>query len=190
MEKFTKIIKDKPTAKEESNILWENKYMKVLNLDEWTVVEEKDMVVCIPYLVEENKIILRQEYIPTYNYVDGQNFHLTVLSGSVEKDEEPSKTIVRELEEEAGIILREDFPIEIYKSLFVSKGNTAKYHICLLTINENDYHQVIPKGDGSDSEAKSKTIKIDVKNINNLMPNDTITELLLLLTKCNLGLII
>lgn len=190
MDKFTKVSKDKPNKQEESNVLWENKYMKVLNLEDWTVVEEKDMIVCIPYLIEENRIIIRQEYIPTYKYIDGQPYHITVLSGSIEKNETPQKALIRELEEEAGIVVRSDFEIELAGSLFVSKGNTAKYHICLVELSENDYHEIIPKGDGSEAENLSKCVKLDVRFINNIVSSDTITELLLLKLKSKLGLIV
>jgi hypothetical protein len=62
------------------------------------------------------------------------------------------------------------------KPLFVSKGNASKYYPCIIQLTEREYHEVIAKGDGSESEKKSQSVKVDVKYLNSINASDLITE--------------
>jgi 8-oxo-dGTP pyrophosphatase MutT (NUDIX family) len=176
MEKFTKLKPKTEFTEDKEDILFSNKYMKVINYEDWTIVKESDFVVCIPYLIDSNQIILRHEYIPTFKYRDGQDFHVTVLSGGIEQGESPERAILREIEEEAGIVIDPDYKVEFMKPLFVSKGNASKYHPCIIQLTERQYHEVIAKGDGSEAEKKSQSVKVDVKYLNSINASDLITE--------------
>jgi 8-oxo-dGTP pyrophosphatase MutT (NUDIX family) len=176
MEKFSKLKTTTDIKEEKEKILFNDNYIKILKVEDWSVISEKDLVICIPYLIETNQIVLRHEYIPTFKYADGQDYHITVLSGGIEIGETPEKSLLRELEEEAGIVLRDDFILEFMKPLFISKGHVNKYHPCILTLTEKDYHEVIARGDGSKSEKLSKSVKVDVKYINSINTSDLITE--------------
>ena len=183
MEKFTKLRPKTEFTEDKEDILFSNKYMKVINYEDWTVIKESDFVVCIPYLIDSNQIILRHEYIPTFKMVDGQEFHITVLSGGIEKGETPERAILRELEEEAGIVVDPDFKVEFMKPLFISKGNASKYYPCIIQLTERQYHEVIAKGDGSEAEKKSQSVKVDVKYLNSVNASDVITEYMILKLK-------
>jgi 8-oxo-dGTP pyrophosphatase MutT (NUDIX family) len=164
-------------------VLWENDYLSIIEYEDWSIIKENDLVVCIIYLIEENSFIIRKEYIPTYKYVNGNDYHITVLSGGVKDGESYKNALLREIEEEAGIVIRPDFKIEFLKPLHISKGNTAKYFPSLITLTERDYHEVIPKGDGSHAEKVSQSVKVDVKWINSLQVSDLITEYMILKLK-------
>jgi 8-oxo-dGTP pyrophosphatase MutT (NUDIX family) len=176
MEKFSKLKPKTDFVEDKEDIVYSNDYVKVINFEDWTIVKESDFVVCIPYLIDSNQIILRHEYIPTYKYVDGQDYHITVLSGGIEVGETPERALLRELEEEAGIIVSPDYKVEFMKPLFVSKGNASKYHPCIIQLTERDYHEVVAKGDGSEAEKKSQSVKVDVKYLNSINASDLITE--------------
>ena len=183
MEKFTKLRPKSEFTEDKEDILFSNKYMKVINYEDWTVIKESDFVVCIPYLIDSNQMILRHEYIPTFKMVDGQEFHITVLSGGIEEGETPERAILRELEEEAGIVVDPDFKVEFMKPLFISKGNASKYYPCIIQLTERQYHEVIAKGDGSEAEKKSQSVKVDVKYLNSVNASDVITEYMILKLK-------
>ena len=111
----------------------------------------------------------------SYKPVELSSLYVTV--GGVAKTYPTNYT----LEEEAGIVLREDFQIEEeYKPLYFSKGHTNKYHPFILPLNERDYHEVIPKGDGSEEERISKSVKVDIKFINSVNSSDLITDYMLM----------
>ena len=184
MKKFTNIKRNENSPdKKEKEPLFKNDYGKIISFEDWTIFEDRDIVICIPYLIEENKIVLRHEYVPTYKYVDGQEYHISLVGGGIENGESPEKALLRELEEEAVIVLREDYQIEFSKPLFISKGHANKYYPCILTLNERDYHEVIAKGDGSKHEKMSQAVKVDVKFINKINSSDLMTEYLLMLLK-------
>lgn len=188
MEKFSS-RKNKVYKAPKNDVLYENDHVKLVEYENWSIITGKDMIVCIPYFIETNQFLIRHEYIPTFKFAEGQEYHVTVLSGGVENDEEVKTSLLRELEEEAGIVLREDYKIEDLKPLFVSKGNANKYHPFIVPLNENDYHEVVAKGDGSKSESLSKSVKIDVKFIDSLNTSDLITDYMLYKLKEYLNLI-
>ena len=184
MEKFSKMRDKNDFNEPKDEIKYEDGNLKIVNYEDWSIIKERDVVVCIPYLIESNQMVLRHEYIPTFKYVTGQEYHATLIGGGIETGETPQQSLIRELEEEAGIVLREDFQIEEeLKPLFMTKGQTNRYYPFILPLNERDYHEVIAKGDGSEEEAKSKSVKVDIKFINSVNSSDLITDYMLIKLK-------
>jgi 8-oxo-dGTP pyrophosphatase MutT (NUDIX family) len=94
----------------------------------------------------------------------------------MKQDETPERSLLREIEEEAGIVIRPEFKIEFMKPLFVSKGHASKYHPAIITLTERDYHEILPPTDGSKIEKMSQTVKLDMKYINSVNTSDLITD--------------
>jgi len=189
LEKFSKLRPKNDFNEPDEDIVYQDDKLKIVKFEDWSIIKEKDCIVCIPYLIESNQMVLRYEYIPTFKYVDGQEYHATLVCGGIETGESPKMALLRELEEEAGIVLREDFTIEEeLKPLFISKGHTNKYYPFILPLNERDYHEVIAKGDGSEEESKSKSVKVDIKYINSVHSSDLITDYMLMKLKEYLNL--
>lgn len=184
MQQFSKLKpKDEFEGEGKEPILYQDDHIKIINFEGWSILQEKDAVCCIPYLIESNQIVLRYEYIPTFKYADGREYHLTLVCGGVEKGETKETALIRELEEEAGIVLKEDYQFEALNPLFISKGYANKYYPYILPLNERDYHEVVPTTDGSKEEKISKCVKVDVKYISSLKPSDLITDYMLLKLK-------
>jgi 8-oxo-dGTP pyrophosphatase MutT (NUDIX family) len=184
LEKFTK-LKDKNEIKvsDKDEIAYSDDRLKIIKYEDWSVVKSNDSVICVPYLIESNEIILRHEYVPTFKYVDGQEYHVTVIAGGIEYGETPDQAMLRELEEESGIVLRDDYKLEVEGPIFLFKGIADKFYLYVLPLNERDYHEVIARGDGSVVEEKSKSVKVSAKYIDSLKPSEIITKYMLLKVK-------
>jgi 8-oxo-dGTP pyrophosphatase MutT (NUDIX family) len=186
MEKFSqKNFEDvnKNVKQKKSKLLYSSDYMNLIEYEDWTIVDENDMVVCIPFFTERNEIILRSEYIPTFKYVEGKEMYLTCVSGTIEKGETPTETLIRELQEECGIVLVPDIKINFLPPLFLNKGNTAKIYPCVLFISELQYYTIKPSGDGSVSEKKSSSIRLSIDKLPYLYSEDVITSYMLTLLR-------
>lgn len=181
MDKFSKWKKEEGKDKKKSSdkILFEKDYLTVKSHDNWLYIEESDSVCVLPILIEENKVLLRMEIIPPFQVIDGREHHLTCISGTIEEGENPEECLTRELEEEAGIVLRDNIVVEIFDVLYKSKSGSSRFHLCILPISIYQYDEVIAKGDGSKTEDMSKTVKVSASNLKNLAPSDVVTKLLI-----------
>lgn len=157
--------------------------MDVVEYEDWTMVKTPDYIICVPILIETNQIILRYEYIPTFKYVDDQEYHATLVAGRIESGESALNALFRELEEEAGIVVREGYEPEELKPLFTSKGLTSRAYPYILPLNQRDFEEVVAKGDGSKAESMSKAVKVDIKHIDAVNCSDLVTEYMLMKVK-------
>lgn len=188
MDKFSKIrYKDEFSNKREK-VVHKDEHFSIIQFEDWKVLKGKDCVVCIPFLIETNQMILRKEYIPSFKYADGQEYHVTLVCGGIENGESPKSALLRELEEEAGIVLSDDYQLDEMKPLFISKSSSNKYFPYLLPLNEKDFTEVMAKGDGSKVEKMSKSVKVDIKFLGSINSSDLITDYMLLKLKSYLNL--
>lgn len=193
MDKYTQMVKKEPKIEQKTfNNKYKGDFIDVVGFKEWDIMNHPDSVVILPYVKDEGYILLRLEPIPTYEYrykkaehpeFKNTNMYLTSISGVVEEGDSVEKTVRKELYEEAGLILSATYPIEIEKNLFMTKGVAAQYYICLLELNFNDYRFTTPVGDGSEIENQSKTIKLDLKYIDDIRTFDLITDYMILKLK-------
>jgi 8-oxo-dGTP pyrophosphatase MutT (NUDIX family) len=184
MDKFSNIQKGKKKeVQPEEKTLYKGDVINIKGYKEWEFVKENDMVAVIPYLRDESCIILRHEWVPTYQYHYRKHndykkvtHFLTTLTGSVEEGESLENTVRRELYEEAGIVLSNMYEIEMDKHLFLSKGNVSQYHTCIVELRYNDFRLSPPKGDGSYGESISNSVKISLGDLDEIKTHDLITE--------------
>ena len=179
MDKFSKLKPIDYVKPKKEDIAYSNEYVKIVSYEDWSVITGKNCVFCIPYLIEQNKFIIRQEYIPSYKFSDGQEYHLACVGGGIEEGESPEEALFREVQEEAGLVIKEDLKIEFDAPLFLQKSSSIKMYSCIIPLTENDYYEIPIKGDGSKVEKMSKTVSVDIKNINALRPSDIQTQFMI-----------
>ena len=189
MDKFSSLKPKEVIDNNKDKVIFSNDHLKIIQYEDWSIIKENDGAFCIPYLIEKNQIVIRNEYIPTFKYVDSQEYHITLVGGSIENGESPETAMLRELEEEAGIVLNEGYKLDALKPLYISKGMTSKYHPFIIPLNEREYSTITPTGDGSDVEKKSKSVNVSAKFIDSVKTSDLITDYLLLKLKEYMNLI-
>jgi len=177
MDKFSKIKKKK--KKKGDKLLYEGDYLKVYKRDDWAYIKEPDNACVVPILLDSDEFLVRMEVIPSFQSRDDQDYHLTCISGTIEDEESPKMCLVRELEEEAGIRLKDNVNIEFFDVLYKSKSQSSQFHLCILPLLSYQFDEVVAKGDGSNIEKMSKTVAVSYDNIDRLFPSDIVTSLLL-----------
>jgi hypothetical protein len=151
-------------------------HLQVLDIAGYTAIQESDMIVCIPYLIENNNILLRYENIPTYQIVRPEiDKYLTVMSTVMDKNETPLDTLKRGLLTEYGLKLTDNCKPEILTPIFINKGNTARYHICILPLMSYDFEQVQPS-EVQALQMKSNNIILHITELKNVIIYDLITR--------------
>lgn len=181
MKKFTKMDSIKKQKDSLDDILYDDDFFKIIKYEDYSFIKSNDIIVCIPFLIENNQMILRYEYIPSFKYDNGQEYHVNVISGYIKYGETPEQTLYREIEEKAGIVLRENYVIdEKLKPLYLDKICCSKVYMYILPLNEQDYTEISTYGKGMKSEIMSKSVKIDIKYINSIKSSDILTDYMIM----------
>lgn len=156
------------------NVLFEGKFVKVIDVNGDESTQEKDRVICIPYLVETNSILLKYQNVPTFELIKPEiDKYVMAMSASVDKDVEES---LREgLEREFSIVLKEDTKPEILQPIFAYRFSTMKYHICILPLMSHEY-EMVREDDAKVMEMKDANVVVNINEINNLIIYDMATR--------------
>lgn len=179
MKPFSKIkpkVADDTFENKKKKVLWSNDFLEVIDYEDWSIVNSKDTCLCIPYLIDKNQFIIRKEYIPTFKFRDGRDYHLSLIGGGIEEGESPETALIRELQEEAGLVLSPNYAVNFEPPYYFNKGQANKVWLSILNLTTRDYDEIPITGDGSRVEKLSQTVWVDVKYINNLIPSDIITD--------------
>lgn len=134
-------------------ILFQGNWITVAEKDGYEYVKDSSGhgVLVLPYKISANGelwILAREEPVPPHY----PSMHLCGLTGTHEEGESLSLTAVRELREESGFIVSEEFLFPLGWT-FVSKASTFKCHMYAVDVTKAIWEE--PKGDGSELEKRS-----------------------------------
>lgn len=187
MEFLTKA--DVDGTKEIPTTLYKSEWINVIDIHGWAAVEEAEAVVCIPYLKETGRILLRYEEIPPFKLKNPNiEKYVTIMSETMKDGEEPIDTLRRGLKEEFGIELNQSVQPEILTPIFCNKGTTKRYHICILPLMSYEFNQEEPTTDGSDAEKKAQNVALQLSEVDKVIIYDLITRYCIELFKTHYSL--
>lgn len=91
---------------------------------EWELMERGDAVAVLGHDPQRNEVVLVQEFRPGALIREDYPFRDNLVAGAIEPGESPLAAAVREMQEEAGLELRE--PMLIHPAAYVSSGGTSE----------------------------------------------------------------
>jgi 8-oxo-dGTP pyrophosphatase MutT (NUDIX family) len=159
--------------------LWQGEWVSVISpvSEKYEALHEPDVVFCLPYLEAEEKYIIRSENCPPYKIKDKINRNwYTILSGKVEENEDPVKTMVREIQEEAGVKLIGYSSNPMASNIPVCKSTDMRAYIFMPTVYEYEY--VEATGDGTEHEEKSNSLFVSKDELKAILEYENIDFLL------------
>jgi len=143
--------------------LWQGKFISVISPENipYEAVHEGDGVIILPIWEKQGRLLIgiRSEYCPPYMVKTGvEENWLTVMSGMREEGESEEQAALRELKEESGVEpINPDVRVNL-SLIPVFKSST--YRASVVTVAFGEATESPASGDGSKSEAKSKTLWI------------------------------
>jgi len=163
-------------------VLWRGKFISVISPDEapYEAVHEGDGVIIIPIIKNQGmQIGIREEYCPPYLVKDttGNSKYYTLISGMIDDEENPLKTALREIKEEAGIEV-EEFDM-LYQKTEIPESKVSTRHVSIFVMFINKYKIVDIKGDGTIYESKSETKWVSLMKLKNIVENKQNIDFLL-----------
>lgn len=166
----------------EFDTLWKGKYLSVISpkISPYEMVYEKnDAIMLVPIITIKNKnyLVIRKEYCPPYFVKENsEKLFYTIVTGLLENDEPPIAGMLRELQEETGInVLNYDILLEKH-NIPNSKIASIRNHFFVIKIKEYELNKA--EGDGTENEAKSKSLLLPFNNFNKFLNKDNIDFML------------
>lgn len=111
-------------------------------------------IIAILPVHQKKGMLVRQEFTPCWSE---EGLHISSITGGWEKARHPTPidTVVEELREEAGIVLRDESVIKTLGSCRGTKSSDTLYHLFLVDLSDDNYDEVKITTDGSVLEGKA-----------------------------------
>jgi len=160
--------------------LWKGKFISVVSPDKYPyeAISEVDGVCVLPILIGHKNGALfgiRKELVPPYTVKSGDRMFYTAISGGIEKSESARDTMVRELKEEAGLILKR-YTVVYHKPMHTMKASVNLVHFVIIKVME--YGWTEPTTDGTKYEEVAKTTFIPEHHLIEILKMDNVDFLL------------
>ena len=150
-------------------VLFENKWVRVLERDNWYTYTQdtaSNSGVSLLVINEDNQVLIRQEHCPIHDDLfDSKKLVETSVTGTVEKDETPLECAVKELREETGYVRSPEEFLELGWVYPTKQSNFKQYHFAIWVKGDPDKPI---KGDGTRGEKGARTKWVDVSYASSL----------------------
>lgn len=155
--------------------LWKGEHLSVVSPEDipYEAAHHLDGVFVLPIIGD--KFIIRKEFCPPYMIKDDHDeprkFY-TVVSGGIEEGEDPEQTMLRELKEETGFVLKDDYDVLYHKKMPFGKGHDVWGHFYIIKVSS--YDRIPIENDGSEYEDKSDSLVVNVDRMEQIMDEDNV----------------
>jgi 8-oxo-dGTP pyrophosphatase MutT (NUDIX family) len=160
--------------------LWKGKYISVVSPTKYPyeAVHEKNGILCLPILNVNGRelFIIRKELCPPYTVYGGDQLFYTILSGQIDSGTSDA-TLVREIQEESGIVVKSYDTIWSKKNTPISKVTTAVGSLYIIRITKFEVSK--PTGDGTAYEKASKALFVSEKQLGEIVKRPNVDFLLM-----------
>jgi len=158
--------------------LWEGEFISVISPKDhpYEAILEEDTCLILP--IKEGKVGIRKELCPPYLVKNktGEKKYYTVISGGREEGEDWRDTALRELKEEAGILVRKGKLYRLFQDIPMTKLEAKHTALILLLIEEFEKEKM--EGDGTIYEDKSETLWVNLEELGKILLKPNIDSLL------------
>jgi len=146
--------------------------LQILDINGSKCIKHSDTIYCIPYLVEQNAILLRYESIPAFELTRPEiDKYLNVMSTNLEYNETSQESLKRGLLQQFGLELSENKNIEVSNPIFINKIDASKIYFCILPLMEYDYTQIEPT-EVEKLEMNATNVLVNIQSFNNIIVYD------------------
>lgn len=160
--------------------LHKSEFFELVKYNNYEFIKGRPTIAVLPVLVADRKVILRQEYLPCWQYQEPhREMFLTSVTGCVEEDESLDTAVLRELREETGIIVTGEYKVLRGRTMYIGKHSNMTVTPFILLLSQ--YAEETPTGDGSEFEAKSKHMIVNLEEIDNYQVDDMVSNYLIML---------
>lgn len=162
------------------NVLWKGDWLTVISPHKYPyeAVHEINLAVVLPIIKTKSGppiFVIRKELCPPYTVYGGDRRFYTVLSGGIEGQETASAAMLREMQEEAGLVV-EDYRVLYRKHMPVCKVSTSISHFHIIEVL--DYKRIKPTNDGTKYEELSESVFTTQDMMEEIVTQDNVDFLL------------
>lgn len=146
-------------------VLWENGWIRVVEIDGWYTCTElcvdgrkTDGVLVIGLRMElsQPEFLVRMEHTPCH----GEGLNLTSITGNIDEGETPGQAAVRELLEESGYSAQES-RMKYLGWVYPSKASDYKQHLFAVDLTGLPQGDIVGDGTKGEEGAYSMWVKFD-----------------------------
>lgn len=137
---------------------------------QWMDTKET-LIVFLPFLIDQNAIILKQSKIEAYNWEEDIDKTYLSICSVMPKSNDLKGALLNELKD-MGIMLNDNYDIIFDSPVYIAQNSNQKVYCITLFLTDSHFM--------SDNIVREEYLKISLKNIKNLVVADVLTNMMLM----------